>query len=476
MGKPTGFIEFARLRVDDRPIAERKKDYREIPFKPGKSALEREGARCMDCGIPYCHSMGCPVYNLIPEWNDAVFRGQWREAWERLELTNNLPEITGRVCPAPCETSCTLAINTEPVSIKKLELAIVERAFEDGWVIPRPPKRESRRRIAVVGSGPAGIAAAQQLRRMGHQVSLFEKSGKIGGLLRYGIPDFKLEKQILDRRLEQMEIEGVDFETNVIIGEDLSARYLQRKYDVILLTMGAGSPRDLRVPGRDLSGVYFAMEYLTQSNRSVSGDIHENKIISACGKNVLVIGGGDTGSDCVGTANRQGAAKVQQIEIMPKPLEWNEPHNPQWPEWPNILRTTTSHEEGCHRQWCINTSQFDGIDGSVKQVKCSKLRWSKKDAVSRPEMEEISGSEFVLSADLVLLAMGFVHVEHSKLLSDLGVDLDNRGNIATDASYRTSIDGVFSAGDANSGASLVVQAINHGRRAATSIGEYLDDS
>ncbi|MAG13768.1 MAG: glutamate synthase [Spirochaetales bacterium] len=473
MGKPTGFIEFSRLRVTDRPIDVRKLDYWEIPLKPNQPELEREGARCMDCGIPFCHSMGCPVNNLIPEWNDAVYRGQWREAWERLELTNNLPEITGRECPAPCETSCTLAINVEPVSIKKLELSIVEKAFEEDWVVPRPPKKESGRRIAVVGSGPAGLAAAQQLRRMGHQVSLFEKSDKMGGILRYGIPDFKLEKRILDRRLEQIEREGVDFETNVIIGEDLSARYLQRKYDVILLTMGAGSPRDLSVPGRELEGIHYALDYLTLSNKYVSGDLAEKDIISASGKTVLVIGGGDTGSDCVGTAIRQGAKKVQQIEIMPKPPEWNEPHNPQWPEWPNILRTSTSHEEGCHRQWCINTSRFDGADERVKRAACTEVIWKRKDPASRPYMEAVAGTDVAIDADLVLLAMGFVHVEHSKLIDDLCLALDERGNIATDGSYKTSLENVFAAGDANTGASLVVRAINHGRRAAASIAEYL---
>ena len=360
MGKPTGFIDYKRITPKERPVSERVKDYKEIILPSPIESVEQEGARCMDCGIPYCHSLGCPVINLIPEWNDAVYDGQWQEAWNRLELTNNLPEITGRVCPAPCETACTLSINSAPVSIKKIELAIVERAFEEGWVVPRPPSRETGKRIAIVGSGPAGLAAAQQLRRQGHQVTLFEKSDKIGGLLRYGIPDFKLEKRILERRIRQMETEGVEFETNVAIGEDLSAAYLLRKYDVILLAMGAGAPRDLKIPGRELDGIHFAMEYLTLSNKYVAGDISKNEIISASGKDVLVIGGGDTGSDCVGTAIRQGAKSVKQIEIMPKPLDWKQPENPSWPDWPNILRTSTSHEEGCEREWCVSSTDFNG--------------------------------------------------------------------------------------------------------------------
>lgn len=473
MGKPTGFLEYERGKVKNRPVKERVKDYREIPLKSADDAVEQEGARCMDCGIPFCHSIGCPVVNLIPEWNDAVYKGQWREAWERLELTNNLPEVTGRVCPAPCETACTLSINTAPVSIKKIELAIVEKAFEEGWVTPRIPSSETGKRVAVVGSGPAGLAAAQQLRRAGHRVTLFEKSDKIGGLLRYGIPDFKLEKHVLDRRIRQMEQEGVEFEPGVTIGEDLSARYLRSKYDVILLTMGAGSPRDLPIPNRELDGIHFAMDFLTRSNRYVAGDIPESELISAKGKNVLVIGGGDTGSDCVGTSVRQGAKVVRQIEIMPKPLVWGEPHNPSWPDWPNILRTSTSHEEGCERDWCINSTSFRGENGSVSGVDCARIEWQKTDPASRPTMVPVEGSEFSVEAELVLLAMGFVHVEHSRLTEELGVQYDGRGNVAVDSAYRTTVDGVFAAGDASSGASLVVRAINHGRWAAQSIVEYL---
>ncbi len=473
MGKATGFLEFSRAPTQSRPIAERIRDYREIPLKSSGDIIEQEGARCMDCGIPFCHSIGCPVVNLIPEWNDAVYKGQWREAWDRLELTNNLPEVTGRVCPAPCEPACTLSINAEPVSIKKIELAIVEKAFEEGWVVPRPPRTETGKRVAVVGSGPAGMAAAQQLRRAGHQVTLFEKADKIGGLLRYGIPDFKLEKHVLDRRIRQMELEGVEFETGVTIGNDLSARYLHNKFDVLLLTMGAGSARDLDIPNRDLDGIHLAMDFLARSNRFVSGDIHRSELISAKDKNVLVIGGGDTGSDCVGTSIRQGAETVRQIEIMPKPMDWKESSNPNWPHWPNILRTSTSHQEGCERDWSVNSKEFLGESGAVCSVRCSRIEWEKTDPFSRPKMVDVLGSEFSIKAELVLLAMGFVHVEHSKLTDGFGVQYDSRGNILTDLNYSTTVDGVFAAGDANTGASLVVRAIDHGRRAAQSIIDYL---
>jgi glutamate synthase (NADPH) small chain len=473
MGKSTGFLEYKRGVTISRPVEERIKDYREITINPAADSVEREGARCMDCGIPFCHSIGCPVVNLIPEWNDAVYNGQWREAWDRLELTNNLPEVTGRVCPAPCETACTLSINSEPVSFKKIELAIVEKAFAEGWVVPRPPRSETGHRVAVVGSGPAGMAAAQQLRRAGHRVTLFEKADKIGGLLRYGIPDFKLGKDVLDRRVRQMELEGVEFETGVSIGNDLTGRYLQNKFDVILMTMGAGSARDLPIANRNLEGIHFALDFLTRSNRFVAGDINSSELISARGKNALVIGGGDTGSDCVGTSIRQGAKAVRQIEILPKPLEWTEAHNPNWPHWPNILRTSTSHQEGCERDWCVNAKEFLGEGGVVNSVRCSRIEWDKSDPASRPKMVDVAGSEFQIDADLVLLAMGFVHVEHSRLIDELGVQYDERGNIRTDSSYSTSVAGVFAAGDANTGASLVVRAIDHGRRAAQSIDAYL---
>ncbi len=472
MGHPSGFLNFDRKTGHYAAPQERVKTWKEFTETLPDEELQKQGARCMDCGIPFCHSTGCPVYNLIPEWNDLVYQGDWREALIRLEMTNNLPEITGRVCPAPCEASCTLAINTSPVTIKQLELAIVERGFSEGWVEPHPPRTLTGKRVAVVGSGPSGMAAAQQLRRSGHEVTLFERSPKIGGLLRYGIPDFKLEKHILDRRIRQMEAEGVRFETGVTIGEDISARYLRGNFDVILLTLGAGHPRDLEVPGRELSGVHFAMDYLTLSNMLQSGEIGEDRLISAKDKVTLVIGGGDTGSDCVGTSTRMRARRVLQYEIMPKPPEWNQPWNPSWPAWPNILRTSSSQEEGCERDWSVTTKCFRGVAGKVTEGLFARVEWNKGSNGSFA-MKEVPGSEFSLKVDLVLLAMGFVHVRHDKLLGELGLDYDPRGNIHVDPDYATSVPGVFAAGDANTGASLVVRAIFHGRQAAAGIDRYL---
>ena len=473
MGKVLGFLDHERADFSYRSIEERIKDYKEVMIPTPVETLGDQGARCMDCGTPFCHILGCPLGNLIPEWNDAVYRGQWKEAYERLEITSNFPEVTGRVCPALCEASCTLSINDAPVTIKQMELGIIEKAFAAGWVVPRPPKAETGKSVAVVGSGPAGMAAAQQLRRMGHQVTLFEKSEKIGGLLRYGIPDFKLDKGVLDRRIEQMEAEGVSFETGVAIGEDLSIRYLQNKFDAVLLTMGAGAPRNLPVPGRELKGVHFALEYLGQSNKNVSGEIYDEEVINAEGKTVLVIGGGDTGSDCVGTANRQGAKKVYQYEIMPQPLDWKEAHNPSWPDWPQILRTSSSHKEGCERDWNIATNAFEGKNGSVTKGSFQKVEWKAGKPGERPQMVPIEGSEFDLDVDLVFLAMGFVHVEHNRIITDLNLELDGRGNIKTNGNYGTSIDGVFAAGDAETGASLVVRAMDHGRKAAEAVDAYL---
>jgi glutamate synthase (NADPH/NADH) small chain len=473
MGKASGFLDYSRVTGKYLPVEERLKNYNEFTIQLPADELKTQGARCMDCGIPYCHAMGCPVYNLIPEWNDAVYKNDWREAMLRLELTNNLPEITGRICPAPCEAACTLSYNSSPVTIKQIELSIIEKAWKEGYIVPRPPLRETGKKVAIIGSGPAGLAAAQQLRRMGHSVTLFEKAQKLGGILRYGIPDFKLEKWVIDRRVEQMQAEGVQFATNVIIGEDISARYLKRTFDVILLTMGAGEPRDLNVPGRGLDGIHFAMDYLTQSNRLVSGELSKaQQTIDAKGKTVLVIGGGDTGSDCVGTANRQGAKKVYQYEIMPKPLVWTESTNPNWPNWPNILRTSSSHEEGCERDWSITTRNFSSKTTQVEEGHFARVEW-KKEANGQMKMVEIPGSEFSLKVDLVLLAMGFVHVQHSKLLEDLDIEYDNRGNIKTSGSYATSANGVFTAGDAGTGASLVVRAIFHGREAAKQIDQHL---
>jgi len=473
MGKPTGFMEYARVKSPYRLVEERVHDWREVALGIAEADLTREGARCMDCGVPFCHSLGCPVVNLIPEWNDAVYRGNWREAWERLEMTNNFPEVTGRICPAPCEAACTLSINSSPVSIKAIERAIIEKALAEGWVEPRPPRRESGRKVAVIGSGPAGLAAAQQLRRSGHTGSLFERADRIGGLLRYGIPDFKMEKSVLDRRVGQMAAEGVEFETGLIIGEDVSARYLTRKFDVIVLCMGAGQPRDLQAPGRGYEGIHFAMEYLTLSNRAINGEIEASEAISARDQRVLVIGGGDTGADCVGTAVRQGARKITQIEILPRPRVWHQATNPDWPFWPNILRTSSSHEEGCERLWSATAVSFSGgYDAEVHKAHCAQVEW-KAAPGKRPEPVEVPGSEFVVDVDLVLLAMGFVHVEHGRLTEDLGIALDARGNIQVDCGYMTSVPGIFAAGDAHAGASLVVRAIGHGRRAAAAVDAYL---
>ncbi len=472
MGHATGFLDKKRVGPSCAPVSERLSTWKEFLVQQPEGELRVQGSRCMDCGIPYCHAMGCPVYNLIPEWNDLVYKGEWREAWTRLEMTNNLPEITGRICPAPCEASCTLSINSSPVTIKQIELAIVERAFAEGWAVPRPPRALTGRSVAVVGSGPAGLAAAQELRRAGHEVTVFERSARVGGLLRYGIPDFKLEKGVIDRRVAQMLAEGVRFETGVTIGEDVSARYLRRSSQAVVLALGAGEPRDLYVPGRGFEGVHFAMDYLVPSNRLLAGEIDESQAISAKGRRVLVIGGGDTGSDCVGTANRQGAAEVRQIEILPKPQEWKEPSNPSWPYWPNILRTSSSHEEGCQRDWAVQTCGFTGRDVSVTGAELARVEWKNPASGGAPRPEEIPGSRFRVEADLVLLAMGFLHVNHTRLLEDLGVSVDARGNIACNR-YETSAAGVFTAGDANTGASLVVRAIFHGREAAKAVDKYL---
>ncbi|MDA3811800.1 MAG: glutamate synthase subunit beta [Spirochaetaceae bacterium] len=473
MGKTLGFLEYNRKGHTYRDVSERLQDYKEVSIKPETDELVNQGARCMDCGTPFCHNLGCPLGNLIPEWNDAVYRDQWKEAWERLEITNNFPEFTGRICPAPCETSCTLSINDAPVAIKSIELEIAEKAFKEGWVKIRKPKSETGKRVAVIGSGPAGMAAAQQLRRMGHSVTLFEKSNKIGGLMRYGIPDFKLDKSIIDRRINQMKAEGVEFETGVSIGDDISIKYLQHKYDSILITVGAGKARDLPVPGRELNGVHFALDFLSQSNKNVSEEHYTEPVINAMGKKVLVIGGGDTGSDCVGTSNRQGAVSVHQFEIMPKPLDWDKSWNPQWPEWPVILRTTSSHEEGCYREWSIGTSKFIGKKGEVKKGYFHRIEWVPSKDGGRPSMKKIEGSEFELDVDLVLLAMGFEHVEHNAIISDTEINLNDRGNIAVDENFKTSVDGIFAAGDAAIGASLVVRAIDFGRKASLAIHKYL---
>jgi glutamate synthase (NADPH/NADH) small chain len=471
--RPTGFMEYPQEKPPYRQVEERVRDFREVETFLPQDRLEIQAARCMDCGIPYCHAIGCPVKNRIPEWNDMVHRKQWRKALALLHSTCNLPEITGRVCPAPCEPACTLSINLPPVTIRHIELQIVEKGWEEGWIRPEPALRKTGRRVAVVGSGPAGLAAAQQLARKGHEVVVFEKAGRIGGLLRYGIPDFKLEKWVIDRRLEQMRAEGVDFETGVNVGTDVTVRYLRGAFDAIVITAGATVPRDLPVPGRELAGIHFAMDFLTQQNMENNGEtIPEGEKISAAGKRVVVIGGGDTGSDCVGTSRRQGAREIHQIEILPKPPEERHLYNP-WPTWPIIMRASSSHEEGCERQWSVSTKEFLGRQGDVEKLACVRIEWSEPDENGRSTFREVPGSEFTLGANLVLLAMGFVHVEHGPLVRDLDLALDARGNLSVDIEQMTSSPGVFTAGDSMVGASLVVRAIDQGRTAAESVHRYL---
>ena len=469
MGKPTGFLEYVRENPKSRPVAERVKDYEEIyPLLPEES-LRAQAARCMDCGIPFCQGMGCPVENLIPEFNDLIYRDQWREALDVLHSTNNFPEFTGRACPAPCEPACVVAIHDEPVSIKQIELQIIEKGFEEGWVQPQPPTKETGKKVAVVGSGPAGLAAAQQLRRVGHEVVVFEQSDRIGGLLRYGIPDFKLDKGILDRRLRLLEAEGVRFETRVQVGRDIASRYLVRQYDAVCLAAGAMQPRELAVPGRELGGIHLAMDYLEQQNHRVAGDrVPEDQPILAEGKRVVIIGGGDTGSDCVGTANRQGAAAITQLEILPEPPEQSNPATP-WPTWPQILRTSSSHEEGCNRLWSVLTTRLSGENGSVRKLHAVEVDFDR----SNGKFVAKAGTEFEIETELVLLAMGFVHPVHEGMVKELGLLLDKRGNVLVDKYFLSSEEKVYSAGDMVRGASLVVHAIFQGRQAARGIDKYL---
>ena len=472
MGNPTGFVEFGRVGAGYRPVAERVKDWRSVDQPLSLPVLNQQAARCMDCGIPFCHGLGCPVKNRIPEFNDLVYRGQWRQAALNLHSTNNFPEITGRVCPAPCEPACTLALNDQAVTIKQIEYQITERAFAEGWLEPILPNSKTGKKLAVVGSGPAGLAASQQLARAGHEVVLFEKQDRIGGLLRYGIPDFKLEKQIIDRRLEQMAAEGVRFEPNVDVGEDVSPRYLERTFDATILTMGSEQPRRLDVPGADLEGVHLAMDFLTQQNRRVAGEPGaggEEISIHATDKHVVVIGGGDTGSDCVGTSIRQAALSVTQLEILPKPPEGSNPQTP-WPQWPQITRSSSSHQEGCHRRWSVLTKELTGADGRLGQLHGCEVDWTQDQSGWR--MKERPGTDFTIQADLVLLAMGFVHVVHQGLVDKMGLELDGRGNVIVN-NWMTSREGVFAAGDTVKGASLVVHAINHGRLAAAAVDRWL---
>ena len=475
MGKITGFLEFGRQDRDYRPVEERLKTWREFLVPLSDAEARTQGARCMDCGIPFCHS-GCPVNNIIPEWNDLVYHDKWRDALTVLHSTNNFPEFTGRICPAPCEEACTLNINDDPVTIKTIECAIIDKGWAEGWVVPEPPKTKTGKRLAVVGSGPAGMACSQQLARAGHTVVLFEKSDRIGGLMRYGIPDFKFEKQYIDRRIAQMTAEGVEFRTNVHVGVGMPIAKLMAEFDAIALTGGAESPRDLQIPGRELLGIHYAMDFLTQQNKRIAGDNvperEKDGALIARGKHVVVIGGGDTGSDCIGTSNRQGAAAIEQLEILPKPPE-HEKKDLTWPNWPLKLRTSSSHEEGVARDWGISTKRFIGKDGRVSAIHCVRVEWQ-TGSDGRLRMGELPGTDFELKADLVLLAMGFVHPVHEGLLKQLGVALDQRGNVDADtAKYQTSATKVFAAGDMRRGASLVVWAIREGRQCARAVDEFL---
>jgi len=464
VGKPTGFMEYTRELPPRRPIAERVNDFREVYEEFPEQKLRLQGARCMDCGVPFCHT-GCPLNNLIPDWNDLIYRDRWREAVRALHATNNFPEFTGRICPAPCEAACVLGINSPPVTIKNIEQAIIEHAFREGWIRPEVPSHRTGKRVAVVGSGPSGLAGAQQLNRAGHWVTVFEKADRIGGLLRYGIPDFKLEKRVLDRRLELMAREGVVFKTRKNIGHDVPVEELGGEFDAILLAGGAESPRDLKVPGRELEGIHFAMEYLPQQNRHLAGEAVAAQIL-ATGRQVVIIGGGDTGADCLGTVHRQKPKSVRQFEIMPMPPLERSPGTP-WPLWPLQLRTESAHEEGGIREWAVATTRFSGDEkGRVKQLHAIRVG-------PPPKFEPIPSSDFTIEADLVLIAMGFLGPVKNGMLEALGVKLDARGNVECDANHMTSVPGVFAAGDMRRGQSLVVWAIAEGRKAARGIDKYL---
>jgi len=468
MGKTTGFMEHPRELPQRRPITQRINDWFEIYQDFPEQKLRTQGARCMDCGVPFCHT-GCPVNNIIPDWNDLVYRGRWKEAVRQLHATNNFPEFTGRICPAPCEAACVLAINQPAVTIKNIEKSIIERGFEEGWIRPEPPRRRTGKKVAVVGSGPAGLAAAQQLCRAGHSVTVYEKADRIGGLLRYGIPQFKLEKRIIDRRLDQMSAEGVQFVTNAHVGKNVAVEELQNEFDAIVLAGGSEQPRDLKVPGRELRGIHFAMEFLPQQNRRCQGDIVDSDSeILASGKHAVIIGGGDTGADCLGTCHRQMAHSVHQFEIMPIPPDERSPQTP-WPLWPMQLRTEAAHEEGGVRDWSIATTSFTGdANGNVAKLHAVRVG-------PPPKFEPIAGTEFTLDADLVLIAMGFLGPVRKGMIEQLGVAIDPRGNVATDDNSMTSVPGIFAAGDMRRGQSLVVWAIAEGRKTAAAVDRYLQE-
>jgi glutamate synthase (NADPH) small chain len=475
MGKPTGFLEIERRdRSYEKPDV-RRKTWGEFVKPLPQPEVGKQAARCMDCGIPFCHN-GCPVNNLIPDWNNLVYRDQWQAALRTLHSTNNFPEFTGRICPAPCEASCTLNIDDTPVTIKTIECAIVDKGWQEGWIEPLIAARKTGKSVAVVGSGPAGMACAQQLARVGHRVTLFEKSDRIGGLLRYGIPDFKMAKHLIDRRIDQMAAEGVEFRTSVEIGADVTVGALLDEFDAVVMSGGAELPRDLEISGRELDGIHFAMDFLTQQNKRGAGDAEERAApqgtISAKGKHVVVIGGGDTGSDCIGTSVRQGAASITQLEIMPRPPE-HEDKALTWPDWPLKLRTSSSQEEGCERDWAVLTRRAVGIDGRIEALDCVRVEWV-KDASGRVQMQDVAGSTFQLKADLVLLAMGFLGPRKPGMIEQSGATLDARGNLrANTVDYRTSVAGLFAAGDMRRGQSLVVWAIREGRQCARAVDEFL---
>ncbi len=464
MGKPTGFIEFERELPGNQPVADRITKYAEFEIEFPETKTKEQAARCMDCGVPFCHS-GCPLGNKIPDFNDAVYRNEWKEAYQILKSTNNFPEFTGRICPAPCEGSCVLGINKSPVAIEHIEKSIAEKAFEMGWETIKTPSLKTGKKVAIIGSGPAGLAAADLLNQKGHEVTVFERDEEVGGLLRFGIPDFKLDKSIVRRRVELLRNEGITFKTNTNVGVDIKADTLLKKFDAILLSGGSTIPRDIPIKGRNLEGVHFAMEFLTQQNREVAGATFNNDKISANKKEVIVIGGGDTGSDCVGTSIRHEATSVLQIEIMDKP-PLDRPENNPWPEWPMVLRTSTSHEEGCEREWAVLTKEFIGKKGKLTGLKVVDV------AFKKGKLEEISDSERIIPAQLALIAAGFIHPQKEGLLEQLKVTLDERGNVET-SDFRSSIDKVFAAGDMRRGQSLVVWAIAEGRKAASAMDKYL---
>jgi len=470
MGKVTGFLEYGRETASYRPVEVRIKDWKEVPIRFPDDKLQVQGARCMDCGIPFCHT-GCPLGNMIPDWNDLVYNNRWKEAIDRLHFTNNFPEFTGRICPAPCEQACVLGINEPAVSIKQIELGIIEHAFDEGFVVPNPPDERTGKTVAVVGSGPAGLACADQLNKAGHTVTVFERSDRIGGLLMYGIPDFKLAKEIVQRRLDLMEAEGVLFEPNTWIGRDYPTEKL-KDFDAVVLAIGATKSRDLPIPGRDLDGIEFAMDFLPQQNKRGHGDIVPEELsITAKDKHVIVIGGGDTGSDCIGTSIRQGASSVTNLELLPKPPEQRNENMP-WPYYPMTFRVESSHEEGVERDFSLMTKEFLGSNGKVEKLHLVRLDWEKDDS-GRMNMKEIKDSDFEIPADLVLLAMGFLGPETDGMIEELGVEIDDRGNIVADEDYRTSVEGIYAAGDGRRGQSLVVWAIAEGREAAKAVDEFL---